>query len=176
VRKQRVHLGRSFRLLLVGTVLALAGGAALAEAPPGKFEDLAGKPAAVADYFSPDRWLVLMIWAADCHVCNMEVESYAMLHEAQKDKRLRLLGLSIDGAANVADARDFVKRHDVPFPNLIGDAMTVGQYYTEVSGRGFMGTPSFVIFRPDGTPAASQAGAVPGDVIVEYIESQSTTQ
>ena len=159
----------------LAAALAVTGLPAVAEPPSATFQTLDGESKSVSDYFPPDQWLVLMIWASDCHVCNMEAEAYAYLHEEQEGKTLRLLGLSIDGPANVAEARDFVARHDIPFPNLIGDPMAVAEYYAKVAGRPFQGTPSFVIFRPDGTPAASQAGAVPGEVIVEFVASQSAT-
>jgi peroxiredoxin len=162
-------LQRALVFALLATLFTLTAGAT--DTTP-QFRDFAGKPQSIDAYRSPGQWLVLMIWASDCHVCNMEAEAYAHLHEEQKDRNLRLLGLSIDGA-DVAAARDFVSNHDLPFPSLIGDVAAVAQYYTRVSGRAFMGTPSFVIFRPDGTAAASQAGAVPPEVITEYVDSQS---
>jgi len=137
-------LNRLLNRHLVAAVLALAALPAFAQPSPGTFQTFDGESKSVSDYIPSDQWLVLMIWASGCHVCNMEAEAYAHLHENQKDKQLRLLGLSIDGP-EVADAREFVARHDIPFPNLIGDTMAVAEYYQAVSGRPFQGTPSFVI-------------------------------
>jgi len=36
----------------------------------GELADFDGNPKAISDYSGKGKWLVVMIWASDCHVCN----------------------------------------------------------------------------------------------------------
>lgn len=150
--------------------LALAGLAANA-APDGAeiFSDFSGQPRAIESFAGKGKWLVVMIWASDCHVCNMEAEGYAQFHTAHQDKDATLLGVSIDGQAKKADAEDFIRRHELPFPNLIGEPETTMLWYLMNTGAQFAGTPTIMVYAPDGKLMAAQAGAVPPEVIEDFM-------
>lgn len=119
------------------------------------------------------EWTVVMIWAADCHVCNEESGQYSGFHQAHSGTDARVLGISIDGKERLADARAFVDRNGVIYPNLIGDLQTVTQWYQVETGENFIATPTFVLFGPDGEVRAAQPGAVPPSAIEEFISSRS---
>lgn len=159
-------------MLLVGLLLGLT---APAIASPGTFKDFDGQAGSIGEYTGDGRWLMLMIWAHDCHVCNVEVEGYAHFHVERYQDDAHVLGLSIDGAANKAAAIDFIERHDVPFPSLIGELTDVAAYFQALTGRPFRGTPSILLYDPDGELRAAQAGAVPISAIEAYI-AQNTSQ
>jgi len=133
------------------------------------FSDFAGQQRSIESYAGGGKWLVVMIWAHDCHVCNQEAESYAQFHVAHKDKDATMLGVSIDGQAQKADAEAFIKRHDLPFPNLIGEPQTTMLYYMMETQSRFSGTPSIMVYDPQGKLVAAQAGAVPPEVIEDFI-------
>jgi peroxiredoxin len=136
------------------------------------FSDFAGRPQSIDSYAGNGKWLVVMIWAHDCHVCNQEAESYAQFHVAHQDKDASVLGLSLDGQAKKADAEDFIRRHDLPFPSLIGEPATTMLYYAMLTQSQFLGTPTILLFGPDGRLRAAQAGAVPVASIEAYIAKQ----
>jgi peroxiredoxin len=157
-------------------VMAWCGLAVMA-AEPGSgdtpFTDFTGQPRSIESFAGNGKWLVVMIWASDCHVCNREAESYAQFHESHKNRDATLLGVSIDGQAKKADAEDFIRRHDLPFPNLIGEPEAVMLYYMMVSGAQFAGTPTIMVYGPDGTLMAAQAGAVPPEIIEDFMARNS---
>ena len=70
----------------------------------GIFKDMKGVPQSVEDFMGGGNWLVMMIWASDCPICNQEAESYAHLHEEANN--IHVLGLSIDGETYLASAQD----------------------------------------------------------------------
>lgn len=162
---------RVCKTALAVTILCLALFAQAGEDSP--FTDFAGEPRGIASYTGDGRWLVVMIWAHDCHVCNAEAEGYAQFHEAHKDTNARMLGISLDGQAKKADAEAFIARHDLPFPNLIGEPEAVMRHYMGLTQTPFRGTPTILVYGPDGTLMAAQAGAVPTDVIEEFIAKKS---
>ncbi len=133
------------------------------------FTDFNGEPRTIESYAGDGRWLVVMVWAHNCHVCNQEAEAYAQFHEAHRNNDAHVIGVSIDGAANRADAEEFIARHDLPFPNLIGEPERVMLKYLILTQSQFRGTPSVLLYGPDGTLRAAQAGAVPVASIEAYI-------
>ena len=134
---------------------------------------IAGKSSTLEEHLGSGQWKVVILWASDCHACNQEAEQYIQFHETKKDKNIALLGISLDGAAKLDDAKDFIKRHDVTFPNLIGEFEQVASMYESLTGGEWLGTPTILIFDPKGELKAAQPGAVPVGLIEEYINSQS---
>jgi peroxiredoxin len=132
-----------------------------------------GREASVESHAGKGNWLVVMMWAQDCHVCNAEVEGYAQLHEAYAGEGASVLGISIDGEADKDKARDFIRRHDVPFPNLIAEPQVAMRWYATQTGSRFLGTPTILIYGPDGELQAAQAGAVSPEVIEKFIAENS---
>ena len=137
------------------------------------FRDFDGKPQRLESYTGGGKWLVVMIWASDCHVCNTEAAGYAAFHNKQQDKEVAVLGISMDGEEKKAAALDFIKRHELPFPNLIGEPGITSLYYASLTKESLLGTPTFLIFDPDGQLAAAQAGAVPPDSVERFIAAKN---
>jgi hypothetical protein len=59
------------------------------------------------------------------------------------------------------------------FPNLIGESDRVALQYTSISGDSRFGTPSFLLYNPQGDLKAAQLGAVSVDKLEAYIEKNS---
>ena len=148
-------------------IMLLVSGGALAAA--GIFKDFDGGFHSVSEYTGDGKWLVVMLWASDCHVCNQEAHSYQAFHEKHKDKDARMLGISLDGMAGKADAQAFVKRHKVLFPNLLGDPKAVAGFYQDLTGKAWRGTPTFLVYDGKGELQAEQVGAVPVALIEDFM-------
>lgn len=112
-----------------------------------------------------------MIWRHDCHVCNEEAAGYAFFHDG--NERTQVLGLSMDGMMDKNGAEAFIDNHDLPFTNLLGEPGAVATYFQGMTGQRFRGTPSYLVFAPSGKLMAAQGGAVPPEVISEFIKSRS---
>jgi peroxiredoxin len=142
----------------------------LASAEMKGFEDFNGKPQQLENYLGKGKWLVVMIWASDCHICNREAHQYVDFHMIHSDTDATVLGISMDGASRKKEAEKFIKRHSVDFPNLIAEPDYVSAFYQKLTGQYFAGTPSFLIFSPKGELKAVQAGAVPTSLIEDFIK------
>jgi peroxiredoxin len=139
-----------------------------------KFDDFQGNQKSIADYAGKGKWLVVMLWASDCQVCNQEAHHYIKFHQDHGDKDAQVLGISLDGAASKHEATEFLKRHNVPFSNLIGEPEKVASMYQELTGDSWVGTPSFMVYTPRGELLGAQAGAVPVSIIESFIERESS--
>ena len=140
------------------------------------FSDMDGKPRQVEDYTGNGKWLVVMIWASDCHICNMEAPTYDAFHKAQRNRSIAVLGISMDGEENRAAAKTFIERHDLSFPNLIGEPGMVSLYYAAMTQESLRGTPTFLVYDPDGELVAAQAGAVSVEAIERFIAKKNSAR
>ncbi|MGD8999046.1 MAG: TlpA disulfide reductase family protein [Granulosicoccaceae bacterium] len=159
---------RQWLTLLLSFAL-LAGTASLAAAAG--LSSLDGKPDSLDNYIGKNKWTVVMVWASDCHVCNTEAHEYVAFQSRRPD--IQMLGLTLDGEANKAAALEFVKEHKLNFPNLIGEPETIAGLYYELTGNFFMGTPTFLIYTPQGKLTAADVGAIPVEIIEDFIDSQA---
>jgi len=154
----------------------LAGLALLAVAQTstaGPLYDFEGHPRGLEEYTGKDKWTVVMIWASDCRVCDAEAPNYVMFNEAHKDKDARMVGISIDGVNHKNDARAFLDRYLIDYPNLIGEPRQVAAMYTRLTGESWIGTPSFLIYDPRGEMIAAQVGAVPVPLIEQFMRDHA---
>lgn len=160
------------RVILAAILLALAY-AQIAQAEIDGFQDFKGNPQLLSNHTGKGKWLIVMIWASDCRICNREVYHYVDFHLVHSDVDATVLGISIDGESRKKEAEKFISRHSVDFPNLIAEPEYVSKMYKELSGQSFSGTPSFLIFAPDGELKAAQTGAVPTTLIEDFIKKNS---
>lgn len=137
------------------------------------FENFKGKPQTLENHIGKGKWLVVMIWASDCHICNREAYQYVDFHMLHSDTDATVLGISTDGQSRKKAAEKFIKKHSVDFPNLIAEPRYVSKVFQQYTGQRFAGTPSFLIFSPKGELKAAEAGAVPTEIIEEFIKKNA---
>ncbi|HLQ24392.1 MAG TPA: TlpA disulfide reductase family protein [Acidiferrobacterales bacterium] len=132
-------------------------------------KDLGGKDRNVNEFIGKGKWTVVAIWAHDCVICNQEIHQMTFFHDAHKEKDAIVLGVSIDGYANKADALKFIDKHGLNFTNLIGGPESVAQFH---AGR-FIGTPTFYIYSPEGALLATKVGAMTQEEVEDFINKKT---
>lgn len=137
-------------------------------------KDFNGNGRSINDYTGNGKWLVAMVWASDCHICDKEVGNYVLWYERHKNINATVLGVSIDGWKNKSNALAFVDRHKITFPNLIASPAIVSNLIERLTGTPLYGTPTFLVFSPEGKLLAVQTGAVPTTLIDDFIQKNST--
>ena len=160
--------GRYFFSIMLGLLLT----ASVAAGEP-LFSTFDNKPAAITDYTGKDKWLLVMIWASDCHICNREAHAYVDFHFKHEEKNAQVLGISIDGQMKKKAAELFIKRHEINFPNLIGEPEKVAAWFEKLTGQNWMGTPTMLLYSPDGELRVQQIGAVPLELVEKFIEREA---
>lgn len=157
------------RVVFLGVVLILFSQLANAAG----FKDFSDNPSNIENYTKNGKWTVLMIWASDCHVCNMEISQYVALHQRNQENNIQVLGLSVDGMQKKTDAENFIRRHNVNFQNLWAEPEYVSRFYNTQTGESWVGTPTFLVYAPDGSLKAQRAGVLPAEIIENFIQQQS---
>jgi peroxiredoxin len=144
-------------------------------APPEEtLHDMEGKPHAIEEYLGKGKWLVVTVWASDCAVCNKEIPEMLAFHNAHRDKDATVLGISVDGPGRKPEARAFIERHQLSFPNLLDEGRAFKAIYLRATGRPwFGGTPMNLLYAPDGKLAARRIGPLAKAEIDAFIEREA---
>lgn len=161
---------RFFYLL---TLLSLAFGTQGFASPEGLLKGFDGTPHQLEAYTGKGKWLVVVIWASDCHICDKEMPAYEAFHRKHAAKDAEVLGISMDGEERQLDAEQFIEDHGMSFTNLIAEPGPLMRYYAMLTQSNFVGTPTLLLYSPDGKLRAAQAGAVPVKVIEDYIARET---
>ena len=160
--------------MLAGMILLTCSTWAVAQDPDAVImKDLQGAFHGLHEYTGQGKWTVVMLWASDCHVCNEEAAAYSAFHEQHKAQDATVLGISLDGDVGLAEAKKFVQRHAVTFPNLIDEPLDVANFFIQATGRPWIGTPTFMVYDPQGKLRGAQVGAVPTEIIEGFIARES---
>jgi peroxiredoxin len=159
----------NFKIFTFCLLIALIPASVSGSTPDFMLSDLSGNQHSLSQYIGQGQWTVVVIWAEDCEVCNAEIETFDFFHQQNNSKNARVLGVSIDGKEKIELARDFVKRHDLSFTNLIIEPEM--SEILKFGGGNFVGTPTIYIYTPGGEIVAAQAGAVPVNIIEDFIRN-----
>ena len=170
-------------LLLVFSQLIYAAGVTEAESHLSAIKntesqfllDFNGNKRTLGEYTNQGKWLVVMFWESDCFYCNKNVKNYVDLHNRRNKVDVAVLGISIDGSRRKVRALEFIKRHNVSFPNLIGENEKVSLMYARLTGGYLEAVPAYLVFNPQGQLLAGEIGAVPVNVIEKFIEENNVS-
>ena len=164
------------RALIYVSLVLLVFVSPIAVSEQAAFTDFNGNTQSISHYSGNGKWLVVMLWASDCTVCNREAHNYQDFYQSHLAKKdASVLGISLDGVKGKKAAQAFIDRHNIKFPNLLGDAASIVEMYQTLTGSDWVGTPSFMVYTPDGKLLGAQAGAVPVEVIESFIKREDAT-
>lgn len=154
----------ALRIALVILAFALLPAASAAPALTG----LDGKAGTLDNFLKNGKWTVVGVWGPRCGYCHAEMPEREQLHRRRND--INMVGVAIDhltnGYAKPAEVRDFVRQHKLSYPILLSDSSIVAA----LGGGDFIGTPTTLIFDPQGRLVARQPGRVSNKVIEAYID------
>ena len=156
-------LAKTLLLSVIGALIL--SGSALA------FTDLNGEKTTIEAEVGNGKWTVVEIWAADCHACRMHMPE--MVDFDGKVKDLRIVGISLDGQAGKADAKSMIKEYGIPFKTILSNPIEVNAWMEVTAEEGLIGTPTFMIFDPEGKLVALQPGIISVAAIEKFVRSRS---
>lgn len=111
------------------------------------------------------QWTFMEVWASDCHMCRRSIHHIEDM--SMSVDNLKVYGISIDGVADKNLAQKFIADMGLTFPNYLSNAPEVDSFILRNAGETLMGTPTALLFNPQGKLVAVQ----PGAVTVEEVES-----
>lgn len=156
--------GVALKTMLLG--LLLMGSNAFA------FSDMNGKKDSINNHIGKDKWTIVEIWESSCAACRMHMPE--MVKFDGKLNNARLLGISLDGLRGIDDAEDFIAEYDVKFPTILTNYVEMNIWMEQSIGESLRGTPTFILFDPEGKLVAAQPGIVSVASLEKFITQNST--
>lgn len=164
---------RKIDLKSIVIVLALMGAAtpvAAGLSPDFDLISLDGKKTTLALQIDPDKWLLLMFWATDCLICEREKPLISQFHNEHKNSDAQVVGVALEGYSRVAEIEAYLAHHKPSFPSFTGDYNDLANRYANATGEALRGTPTYLLYTPDGELVANNPGPVSPGAIEKFIE------
>lgn len=105
--------------------------------------------------------VVVNVWASWCGPCRVEAP---LLQRASERYGERVVFLGVDARDSERDARDFLRRYEIKYPNVVDG-------YEEITGRlALRGFPTTYIFDRAGKVRASVVGGISEQVLAARVD------
>lgn len=136
-----------------------------------ELHDFEGSPSKLNDHIGNGKWSLVMFWAHDCGVCRAEFPTISDFH--QNTENVDVIGISIDGDENKDLAQSFLKSAQPSFKSYITNLSMVAVNYSVLTEEDFRGTPTFLLFSPDGELIGNNPGKLSISALEGFIDKNS---
>jgi peroxiredoxin len=164
---------KQVKLLLILLVILFGSGSSFASAPDFDLRTLEGKPFDLNQVVGKGKWVLLMFWATDCQVCKIQEPQNSAFHEARNAIDAEVVGIAVDGFEKTALVKQYLADHPLSYPNYVADISVVAFNYQALTGEQFYGTPTHVLFNPEGKFMAVKPGLMRIEALEDYIARHS---
>ena len=162
------------RILLVLCLSVFSLATSAAEFDTGmKVKKLDGESGSLEDHVGKGKWTLVMFWETTCTICKQQEPEYAKFHAEHKDKDAEVVAISIDGTENVDLIKDYKKQNSLPYTVMVTDKPEIREKYQAATDEEFRGTPTYLLFSPEGELKAAQPGMLPATSVENYIAKSS---
>ena len=141
-----------------------------------------GREASVANSFKADgkSWQLLKFWSVDCGICRAQVPVVSDMHsdaeqttgdqkDGDSDYRLRVMGISVDALSREGEVLRYKQRYPSSYPNIQLPLIVINAWFESVALEPFRGTPTYLLFDPQGNLAAMQTSILKQDSLRNFI-------
>ena len=130
-----------------------------------------GKQDAIANHIGKNKWTILEVWESTCPACRMHMPD--MVKFDGKLKNARIVGVTLDGQDGIDAAETFIDEFDIKFPTIVTNYVEMNIWMQQSLGESLVGTPTFILFDPEGKLVAAQPGIVSTASLEKFIIQNS---
>jgi len=134
---------------------------------------LDGQATTIPEHFDEGKWTLVMVWSTYCSICKEQYPTMSTFHDKHKNKDAKVLGISLDGYDQIDYVREYVKNSPMSFDSLIAEVSTISSIYEAATEESFTGTPTYMMFNPEGALVAHTPGQLTIEAIETYIRENS---
>lgn len=124
--------------------------------------DATGRPQPMTQWRG--RLLLVNFWATWCEPCREEVPALIRSQQANRDKNLQIVGISVDSADKVSE---FAKTYSISYPLVIGGLESIELVRTLGNRSG--GLPFTVLVSPKGALLATHLGGLTDRSLADFL-------
>ncbi|MFT4563122.1 MAG: thiol-disulfide isomerase/thioredoxin [Gammaproteobacteria bacterium] len=156
----------TMRNWLMFSILILLSAQSFARGSDMPVRTLTGESVALSTYFEPGKWTMVMLWTTYCGTCSSQYPSVSAFHDKHSSSDAKVIGLSLDGYAEVEKVRSYVAAKPMTFVSGIVEVEALQDAYLALTEESFTGTPTYLMFNPVGDLIAH----VPGKLRMADVE------
>ena len=164
----------AIRLIPLFIALTCFSGGLLARGSDLPVRTLSGETVPLSSYFDPGKWTMVMMWTTYCGTCSSQNPSVSAFHDKHKNIDAKVIGMSLDGFAEVEKVRAYIQSKPMTFDSSIIEVDALQTAYKALTEEAFTGTPTYLMFNPKGDLIAHVPGtldmAAVEQFMVEYSE------
>ena len=160
-----------FASVLSSLLIASSGPASSSELAMHSVDD--GQPASLESLTGQGRWTLVMIWATTCILCQSQKPIISAFHEKHKNLDAHVVGIALDGVRNIGKVRKYIDEHNVTFPNYVSQMQPTALHYFGITDEQFRGTPTYLLFSPEGELIGKNPGLLSAEAIENFIARKS---
>ena len=116
------------------------------------------------------------IWRHNCPACRNSIHHISDFDAISENYNAQVIGVSSDGLSKKEQAIAFVDNQALEFTNLLSNPEEVDQLIRSSSPQSFIGTPTVMLFTPEGKSAGIIVGPVTTDELSYYFEQQKSSE
>lgn len=132
-----------------------------------------GETLSLEDLTGNGKWTLVMFWASTCHICKLQKPDMSAFHEKHKDSKAEVVGIAMDGMERIDDIKRYISETKPSFPSYVADGIIVSSYYFGMTEETLRGTPTYLLFNPEGELLGSNPGLLSVEAIESFIERKS---
>lgn len=136
------------------------------------FRDLMNTDGKIVDTsrdFGHGKWTLVMLWSTDCVICTKQNPMISAFHEKHRNVDAQVIGIALDGPMNIDNVNAYIERHQLPFTNYIGRMDLVAMNYQILTQEPLRGTPTYLLFDPQGNLKGNNPGPVRAVAVEEFM-------
>ena len=142
---------------------------ALANCPDLSLMGLDQKQHKLCEYIGNGKWTIVNIWGPKCPACIEELSELVLFHDAHYATDATVLGIALDfpgfGYAKIEDVSKVVESYLIEYPNLLTD----GGVSIHLGANRLKGTPTNLVFNPNGVLVFQHVGIITKTILEELI-------
>ncbi len=165
-----MKLRRVLSVVMVAVLFSAVSLAASAQKPDMNLMDLDGAPVSLNQRIGQGKWLLVMIWATDCVVCQAEKPKISAFHDKHKHDDAEVIGIALDGIDKKVAIEAYLQAHKTTFPTLTGDFLEISRHYEFVAKEPLRGTPTYLLYTPEGELVGNNPGPLSDGSIERFME------
>ena len=127
--------------------------------------DTGGKPDRMHTIVGSDDWTLVMLWAHDCIPCERQKPMIEKYYRENRMRGLTVVGVSTDSKALRNKAKETYGASKTSFTNYYFEGADFSSSYGKFTGRDFLGTPTYMVYDPNGQLRGTHTGTLNRDML-----------
>lgn len=127
--------------------------------------DTDGRPDRLNATVKSNGWTLVMLWAHDCIPCERQKPLIEKFYRHNKTRGLSVVGISTDSKALREKATETYRASKTSFTNYYFEGSNFSSAYDKFTGRDFLGTPTYMVYDPNGQLRGTHTGTLNRDML-----------